>query len=60
MEISSGEEEKRMETSLSPNEIRQEAKVPLDRFLVKVAQKEKESTDSVDSVSDKKVVLPNN
>jgi hypothetical protein len=26
--------------------------VPLDRFLVKVAQKEKESTDSSDSVSD--------
>jgi hypothetical protein len=41
MEISSEEEEKKMATSLSSNEIRQEAKASLDRFLVKVAQKEK-------------------
>jgi hypothetical protein len=31
---------------------RRQKQVPLDRFLVKVAQKEKESTDSSDSVSD--------
>jgi hypothetical protein len=53
VEISSEEKEKKTETSLSSNEIRQEAKaVSLDSFLVKVAQKEKESTDSSDSVSD--------
>jgi hypothetical protein len=34
--------------------------VSLDRFLVKVAQKEKESTDSSDSVTDNEGVLPNN
>jgi hypothetical protein len=52
MEISSEEGEKKTETSLSSNEIRQDRKqVSLDRFLVKVAQKENESTDS-DSVSD--------
>jgi Ca2+-binding EF-hand superfamily protein len=95
MEISSEEEEKKTETSLSSNEIREVCKmwetvqkfvekhhlskavavrvmnlfndnamsyfreilkrrqkqVSLDRFLVKVAQKEKESTDSSDSVS---------
>jgi hypothetical protein len=50
MEISS-EEEKKKEISLSSNEIRQK-QVSLDRFLVKVAQKENESTDSSDSVSD--------
>jgi hypothetical protein len=48
MEISSEEEEKKTETSLSSNEIRQEA----NKFFVKVTQKEKESTDSSDSVSD--------
>jgi hypothetical protein len=96
MEISSEEQEKKTETSLSSNEIRQVCKiwetvqkfvekhhpskavavrainlfndnamsyfreifkrrqkqVSLYRFLVKVAQKEKESTDSRDSVSD--------
>jgi hypothetical protein len=31
---------------------RRQKQVSLDRFLVKVAQKEKESTDSSDSVSD--------
>jgi hypothetical protein len=31
---------------------RRQRQVSLDRFLVKVAQKEKESTDSSDSVSD--------
>jgi hypothetical protein len=36
--VSSKQEEKKMETSLSSNEIRQEA---LDRFLVKVVQKER-------------------
>jgi hypothetical protein len=42
-----------METSLSSNEIRQEAKASsLDRVLDEVAQKEKESTDSSDSISD--------
>jgi hypothetical protein len=30
--------------------------VSLDRFLVKVAQKEKESTDSSDSISDKEII----
>jgi hypothetical protein len=39
---------------------RRQKQVSLDKFLVKVAQKEKESTDSSDSVSDMKVVLPNN
>jgi hypothetical protein len=50
--LSEEEEKKKTETSLSSNLIRQEAKVSLDRFLVKVAQKERESTDSSDSVSD--------
>jgi hypothetical protein len=31
---------------------RSQKQVPLDSFLVKVAQKEKESTDSSDSISD--------
>jgi hypothetical protein len=96
MEVSSEEEEKKTETFLSSNEIREVCKMwetvqkfvekhhpskavavrvmnlfndramsyiheifkrrlkqmSLDRFLVKVAQKEKESTDSSDSVSD--------
>jgi hypothetical protein len=38
---------------VSSDEIRQEQKqVSLDRFLVKVAQKQEKSTDSSDSVSD--------
>jgi hypothetical protein len=44
MEISSEEEEeKKMETSLSSDEIRgrRQKEVPLDRFLVRVARKEK-------------------
>jgi hypothetical protein len=99
MEISSEEEEKKSETSLSSNEIREvdkmwetvqkfveklhpskavavramnlfndnamsyfreilkrrQRQVTLDRCLVKVVQKEKESTDSSDSVSDNDV-----
>jgi hypothetical protein len=55
MEISS-EVEKKTETYLSSNEIWQEAKTSV---IVKVAQKQKESTDSSDSVSDN-VILPNN
>jgi hypothetical protein len=46
MEISSEGEEKKTETSLSSNYIRQGQK------QVKVAQNEKHSTDSSDSVSD--------
>jgi hypothetical protein len=52
MEIPSEEEEKKTETSLSSNEIRQEAKASvfwIDSLLNKVAQNEKESTDSSDS-----------
>jgi hypothetical protein len=53
MEISSEEKEKKTAISLSSNEIRQEAKlVSLDKFLLKVAQKEKELTDSSDSIRD--------
>jgi hypothetical protein len=53
MEISSEEEEKKTGTSFPSNEIgRRQKRVSLDRFLVKVPQKEKVSTDSSDSVSD--------
>jgi hypothetical protein len=58
MELLSEDEEKKMETPLSSNEIRQEAKAPWDTFLVIVAQKEKESTDSSDSVSERKLSYP--
>jgi hypothetical protein len=34
---------------------RRQKQVSLDRFLVKVTQKEKESTDSSDSVSDNEI-----
>jgi hypothetical protein len=49
-EISSEEEEKKTETSLSSNEIRQEAKA--SGSLLQSHKKENESTDSSDSVSD--------
>jgi hypothetical protein len=53
VESSSEEEEKKTEISLSSNEIRHEAKASvIGMFLAKVAQKENESTDSSDSVSD--------
>jgi hypothetical protein len=53
MEISFEEEEKRRRhPSLQMRLGRRQKQVSLDRFLVKVAQKEKESTDSSDSVSD--------
>jgi hypothetical protein len=54
MEISSEEEEKKTETypSLQMRLGRRQKHVSLDRCLVKVAQKEKESTDGSDSVSD--------
>jgi hypothetical protein len=53
MEISSEEEEKKTDTSLPSKRLgRRQKQVSLDRFLVKVAQKEKESTDSSDCVSD--------
>jgi hypothetical protein len=53
MEIWSEEKEKKMRPpSLQMRLDRRQKQVSLDRFLVKVAQKEKESTDSSDSVSD--------
>jgi hypothetical protein len=53
MEISSEEEEKKTKTSLSSKRLgRRQKQVSLDRLLVKVAQKEEESTDSSDPVSD--------
>jgi hypothetical protein len=53
MEISSEEEEKKTETSSLQMRLgRRQKQVSMERCLVKVAQKEKESTDSSDSVSD--------
>jgi hypothetical protein len=51
MEILSEKEKKRL-PSLQIKLGRRQKQVSLDKVLVKVAQKEKESTDSSDSVSD--------
>jgi hypothetical protein len=57
MEISSEEEEeKKTETSFSSNEMQKQ--VSLDRFLVKVAQKESQQIAVIPLVT-MKVVLPN-
>jgi hypothetical protein len=53
---------RRQHPSLEMRLGRRQKQVPLDRSLVKVVQKEKESADSSDSVSDNesRPVLPNN
>jgi hypothetical protein len=52
MEISSEEEKKRRHPSLQMRLGKRQKQVSLNRFFAKVVQKEKESTDSNDSVSD--------
>jgi hypothetical protein len=47
-----GRRKRRRHPSLKIRLGRRQKQVPLDRFFVKVAQKENESTDSSDSVSD--------
>jgi hypothetical protein len=62
MEILSEEEEKKTETSLSSNVIRQEAKASVTRLgsLLKLHKKKKSQQIAVITLVTMKVVLPNN